>query len=358
MRAYMASLSLSRFWQFWTGELAGLVPRWDARRIANRKTTTELHITKSNAGLYLGQRLRIGLAAKNLRAEAATLADLLPQLATAKRVVVTLDETLALMRTVHVPKNLHLRTDAILDLEIAAATPFKREDVVSMWAAGQESAPDTVTQAIIRKSLLHDITQVLGQAGCSVELVTLRPSQSPAWPAGVDQLGRKYGEARDQFWKQTMLAAGLCAALTLLATALAMHSRNTAALADIAARIETARPLALAKRQKIDAIEASLQKFAALAEQRKSAPRLLVIWEELARNLPDQAWLQSLSLKGSAVQIEGNADNAESLIALLEDSALFSNVRFSAPVFQNPESSPASAKVHFAIAMDVEAGPS
>ena len=54
--------------------------------------------------------------------------------------------------------------------------------------------------------------------------------------------------------------------------------------------------------------------------------------DEVSRRLPDETWLVQLSRRGDELIMSGFSSKATALISLLEDSALFSDVQFGAPV--------------------------
>ncbi len=81
-------------------------------------------------------------------------------------------------------------------------------------------------------------------------------------------------------------------------------------------------------RAKIDAmrVEANF-----LANDRRSRPSPLLVLEALSNLLPDSVWLSDLTLDGSDLAISGMADDAATLIPLVEAAPEFSQVRFHAP---------------------------
>lgn len=59
---------------------------------------------------------------------------------------------------------------------------------------------------------------------------------------------------------------------------------------------------------------------------------ILDILKEITLKLPMDAWLERMDMKGNTVEISGRAASASSLIPLLEESSLFENVKFTAPI--------------------------
>ena len=72
-------------------------------------------------------------------------------------------------------------------------------------------------------------------------------------------------------------------------------------------------------------------------EQRKFdiAPTVIVI-ENLAQVLPDDAYVTTLQVDGNKMRITGVARNAAALIELMERSTRFSQATFSAPTTRSP----------------------
>ena len=77
----------------------------------------------------------------------------------------------------------------------------------------------------------------------------------------------------------------------------------------------------------------------------------VAVIEELSRILPDDAYVNGISIDTGRVVADGAAAAPEPLIALFEASPHFSNVSFNAPVFRNP----GEAKSRFSIKLELEA---
>jgi len=64
-------------------------------------------------------------------------------------------------------------------------------------------------------------------------------------------------------------------------------------------------------------------------EQRRG--EVLRVIDELSKTIPNNAYLSNLRYRAGVLEIQGNAENASTLIPLLERSAVFENVGFNAP---------------------------
>ena len=341
----------NRVWR-WCGEQLGqLFPKQDARIVVNRRTTTELVLGATSVALYRKQLLNMPLQADNKIAEAFDMADLLSALKRNERVTLTFSEEACFTRSLKLPLKILHKAGTIVDLDIEQMTPFKKADVFNLWAALSKptATPVDIGHAIIKKTAIQAIKAQLQTISGRIVGIAIRPSEAAAWPSLLDEDGRTFGADRESRWAR--IAVATCAALVISAAALAgtAISRIETARRDVDASIEDFQAKAKDVRQKIDATNASNIQAQALLSLRQNSNSTIAIWEELSRTVPDGAWLQTLSIANGKAQIDGAADDAEKLIAILEASELFRNVQFTAPLFKNPN----DAKVHFSIAFDV-----
>ena len=68
-----------------------------------------------------------------------------------------------------------------------------------------------------------------------------------------------------------------------------------------------------------------------LADDRSKRASPLLVLEVLSRLLPDAVWLTEATLDGNELSIGGLAEDASSLVPLVEAAAEFEQVRFLAP---------------------------
>jgi len=66
----------------------------------------------------------------------------------------------------------------------------------------------------------------------------------------------------------------------------------------------------------------------------RTRPSAAAITEEVARLLPDDAWLQEITISDDVVHLRGNARHATDLLDIFSASPLFRDVKFEAPLTQ------------------------
>ena len=92
---------------------------------------------------------------------------------------------------------------------------------------------------------------------------------------------------------------------------------------------------ASALQERVDRLIDQEQYVATLKQQ---TPAVVEMLNELTALLPDATWLHRLEVKKGQVHLQGTSDGASSLIARIEESDAFRNVRFGSPVTQDPTS--------------------
>jgi general secretion pathway protein L len=340
---------VSRFWRWWMTELAGLVPRADVRMAVHRAMPFELHVSSHSARLYRRQSLRLQLNDASCIARAASLPELLLSGDVNGKAILTFDRSLTMEREVPVARALQGEADQILASDLQRATPFKPNQVISLW---QEIDKDRLQQAILRLTDVREAIALANAQGITITGLGYRPTGEAAWSQIRNPAGALWHAGKDRFWRNVAIGSVVAALCSVAAYAASLNGKHLASMEVLSRRIDEARPKALEKRKAIDAIAAEIAALSSLAKSRSASAGLVQVWEELARLLPDDAWVQGLSLRDGQLQIEGTAKNAEALIARVEESRLFKGARFAAPVVGQ-----AGAGSRFVIAFEIEKAP-
>ncbi|WP_291323416.1 PilN domain-containing protein [Desulfonatronospira sp.] len=76
----------------------------------------------------------------------------------------------------------------------------------------------------------------------------------------------------------------------------------------------------------------TMDNLESIAEMKKAYPSVISVLSELTRAVPETAWVHSMTFSDNTVTIQGEAESATSVMESVENSAVFSEVRFSSPV--------------------------
>ena len=191
----------------------------------------------------------------------------------------------------------------------------------------------SVSVAVVSRALLDDIASALADAGVSVKSAHLRLRDGAALRlgfGGADDIRRAQRRAR-------RLAAGL----VVIASLIALHGLFLV--------WQSARELAH-DREKSAALMASLRGDGSVSggtpilaaanllhAQRQQRPPAVAVLNELSSRLPQSAWLESLTLDGTRLELRGKGTNVPLLIDVLEGSGAFRDVNFAAATERDEE---------------------
>lgn len=222
-----------------------------------------------------------------------------------------------------------LASAAELDLE--TQTPFSRDQVHVLPIA---LADRSSCYAIVKDSILQPVLDAITANRCGVSQIDFETNTGPVRLANHAKV--LVPQFRERWQKRLDV---LCAASLLVcagATAVHAYARNQTAISALQLEIEKLTSDAKAARQALDARAKSLAQVNALRKSIEDSEPVAGVWEELARVLPDSAYLTDFSLKGGQVSIAGFGVDAAGIVVALEQSPMFSQAAFTGPVTKAP----------------------
>ena len=328
---------VSRFVDWWSGELAGLLPGRPTGARARRGRW--LVLAQGSQGPRLieenGRSARDVAVATDQGERETEIAATLDSVARQKRrpyIAVRLPYHACYARTLTLPAAARTDLARILTLDLERSTPFKAGDVLAAHhVLDGASSPGriAVRQLVVKRTHLAEAMRPLERAG-------LAPERVECWDeAGERALPIDFlaapDDARSPPRTLPRLLALTATALSL-AAALLYASRQEEALAMLEAETARARSQLAAldaSQRSRDSAESELAELAALA--RGEVSRALVI-DALTGLLPDSDHLTGLRIEGSEIEMQGFSTSAAALVPLIERSELFSAAVLTAPV--------------------------
>jgi general secretion pathway protein L len=342
---------LGRALGWWLGELRGL--RDDLRRLAAMRGKRSVTIEIGERYWLLRQSGRpIGQIDVNTGDAAQLLRLTLP--ADGRRpIIVEIPSERALAKTIVLPPGAKGQLDRILSFEIARHFPFPAERVYFQYRSVGKveggSGAAMVEIVAVSREIIDGICAALDEAGLRPVAITVaaHPGAKPLFlPAAA------LGATRPDAAATTRVlgfATVLAAAAALVSWPLAQQSQ----LASIDREIATLKPRAEATLHASEAERRIGERSTAIVALSAGRPPLVAALDMLSRDLPDGAWLMSLSIMGREVVLDGLAPSAATIALTLEKSHDVSGI-----VFRSPITREASGLEHFQLgATLVEAKP-
>ncbi len=326
-----------RILTWWVGELVLMSPRWLQHFLPKAPDVTTLYANEAQ-WRFVPAQAGAELLEIDCRSDDKGIADQILHAApnfSLAQVVIVLPANVVLRRRLELPMMPESQLASAVELQVDRLTPFKSDAVrlaVKVVARDPVEGKISVDVAITPRAAVDALEQRLSRLGFKAVAVDFQDAAGQ--PAGFDlSVARQVSSSR----RLTMVRAGL-AAVAVLTWYVAGVMWDTAREQEVEswqAHIAGLRPLAMrssALRQKIDALT---QPFAVAQAHRPG--RVLLALKELTEILPDSARLTELTLSGDTMDLAGLASDAPGLIASLEASKLFKNVRFRSPVTRRPE---------------------
>ncbi len=332
---------LSRFWQWWSGELYGLLPPAWRRRISVQALVVRIEQQETP------QLVVLDGAVEAYRLPLSTLpppqlSEQLAQMARdAGRTVLQLDSRSLLHKVLTLPAVTESRLESVLGFEMDRHTPFRAEDVYFGYRVAKR---DTASQRIlvdlylIPRSRLDALLQQLHSFGIAPTAVLPVEARVSVDTQTLNLLPRAQrssaGFQRQRSARNRFLVAGLLLVL-LVGFPLYQRAERVAALESA---LEQPREQAQRAQQVRADIETLVEGRQYLGRQKAAQLPTLFVLDELTRLLPDNTWLSRFELNDAVLRIQGESGSASSLIGILEGSELFMSVDFTSPVTINPRS--------------------
>lgn len=313
---------------WWLGELAGC--RDDLRRAL---ATQGRHRTTIEAGERYWLLRRGGHPLGQIDVQAGDVRGLLPLIppgARRRAVVIEIPPERVLARVITLPAGAKGQLDRMLGFEIARHFPFPAERVYFRHRVIGDAGGDVVTVEIVAvpRDIVDDICRALGDAGLHPAAVAVGggPNAPPLYlPAAALGAGHRQ---HNPGVRRLAAALGVAGVAALVSWPLAQRAELGALDRELAAL----KPRAEAMLRAGEAERRDGERSAAILALRAGRPPLVAVLDMLSRDLPDGAWLLSLSIAGRDVVLDGLAPSAATVALALEKTQDVSDIVFRSPI--------------------------
>lgn len=327
--------SFQRYWHWWVGQVSDALPKLSSVR----KRAAVAAIARDGK-LVLRLRDDPGTVLGVLGGETFEEArqHLLSKISTAtrgnKRVVLLIPEDAGLQRQVELPIAAEAHLDAVAANELDRWTPWRPDQAVfsaKVLERSQALGKIVVELTAVPHFVFSEASELLKDAGLAlIGILRARRGQANQF---VEIQAESGSSARFQRLKVGGLAlAGGIILILVAAFVQKIIAINTleARLTEIAGEVEATQKLV--EESRVLALRAGY------ADEVKSArPSAIVVLNALSAMLPDNCWLEQMSMEGDKLQIQGHAQDALSLLSLLNSSGQFTDVKFESEIVADPE---------------------
>lgn len=332
---------LRAFRAWWARSLASWLPERmrDALGLAPRRLLLRSRGGELTLQLLRGDRsIAAGVVAvADVQAPVADpMAGLLPQRVAAVPRWLLLPEGSVLRRPMTLPLAATERLREVLAFEIDRQTPFGAADVFhdARVLARRGDGQVDVELVVVPKATLERELAALGPLATTLAGVDVAAGEDAS--LGVNLLAAAAQGRGDDPWRGRNLILVLVAIAALMGGLWQMLSNRRAAADLFAQQVEQevtrARGAAVQERSLLDLVEGT--QF--LQQVRAGRPTTVEIVDELARRLPDNTFLDKLSIEGDRILLIGYSSETSALVKQLEGSALWRNAALTGALQPDP----------------------
>jgi general secretion pathway protein L len=329
-----------RFFRWWFDELSGLLPPGWRAALSNRKLRLVVTLSDTEAQLLYGRGgILHELGSLPLQGENTmgghqfSPDNLAPYLSRADEVVLRLPRSSMLRRQVELPLAASENLREVIAIEMDRHTPFNAEEVYFDYRLlSKDTAKKrlTVDLVVATRTLTDRVLDRLRGWGIDPDRIDVEGGKADDGARFnlLSSLDRARGW-RGQ--KPTVAAAvAVCVLLTIAIYLPVQQKQNR--LAQFESQLAIAKAEAADAKELSEKIETLLDRSDFVVREKLQRPPFAELLTEITLVIPDDTWIIQLRWRGDRLTLAGYSASPSSLIALLEQSELLSEVQFNSPV--------------------------
>jgi general secretion pathway protein L len=227
--------------------------------------------------------------------------------------------------------------DEIVVQDLVAKTPFRLLDIYHDHQFRTVGDKVVVWQWIVQREFVVNAVQSAGLDLADLAFVDSEGDSAGGAPAPMLTLRQDRNKHRS-WLRKTFYALALGASVLAIVACAHKYWRQQRILDNLSTELATARAKAQQVRAAMDRLDQKQAAIVRVRSQKRDAPGLLEVWEEVSRILPLDSWLTELRLSEIAqrqdqlVVMTGLSTAAADLVALVDKSPMFADAALTAPI--------------------------
>ncbi|HET8940547.1 MAG TPA: PilN domain-containing protein [Rudaea sp.] len=335
LRTRYARTPLPRFFAWWGGELASMLPaNWRAL-LAERSDAVLLEtqdrelVIWRQSGINCTQLGRISLD-EPPEAQKAAFAQVRSRLDDPNlREFYCVSAQHSLRRTINLPAAAEDNLRRVLTFEMDRQTPFKADQVYFDYRLATRTRADRnlhVELTVVTRTQLDAELAAIAACNARLDGVDCWTHGSGSQRAGLNLLPVEQRFKRKNLPLRLNLALA-AAALVLLVTAMLLWLANQeSALGAMQTQVESAQKEAAQVAKLRKTLQDSVDSANFLGRKKLETPVMVELLNDLTKRLPDDTYLERLNVdEKNKIELQGLSDDASKLIGLLQQSDLLTN---------------------------------
>ena len=328
-------MNMKLFFDWWLSQLADWVPASLKNRLGNILNRLVIEIDSESILVYAdvdGERNDLGtLTLEEIETRRGTLRTFLASLPYQPSVVeVRIPPTRYLHREIELPLAAEDNLRDAIGFQLDRLTPFNPNEILYSCGVISRDATNKSLRAWLNATPSAPVEKALSLLGETTPPHSVRSEKAP--PTQDEPMVLRYTNEHAN-GKSRLPWALIILNVALLAGAIAIHlSNRKLEMETLEAALKDARQQANEATRLQESAERLRMEALTIQEKRTASPLAVAVLNDLTERLGDDTWLQRFEINDGKLRVYGVANSASPLIAKLEASPLFSDVRFESSV--------------------------
>jgi general secretion pathway protein L len=239
-------------------------------------------------------------------------------------------------RPLELPRGADQFLEGVVRSQIDRLTPWSANEAAFGWSDPIQQRQDRISVVVAATPMkaVGPIARVILATGAvSVRLSTRAGETKCRLIPTFDQ--QSMGASASRRLKRSLIAAAAIAGFAFVVSFGAWIIAGSEYASRLAAlQMQSANRRAELTNTKNSGVSEAIR---ALEERKRATPSVVMTLEALSKILPDEVYLTEMRIEDGNVQISGVANDAATLIGLIEQSRRFTRATFYAPTVRNPD---------------------
>lgn len=250
---------------------------------------------------------------------------------------IQISETEVLTKQISLPANTEENLYEVIQYEMDRYTPFSKEDVYCDYRVEErlkEKQLIKVLLIVVKKEILAPVVNAIEGSGVHLQSIDVIDAQNPEQSLHNVKLLRSYADiGKNKKSSLKWLIAALAGLLLLTGiTPLVINYIHIQKLSDELAGLEKT----VQKVKQLQNEHTKMQdQVGYLVAIKDNNPSIIELLNLLTQAVPDHTYVQRLSLEGGLLSMQGLSASASELIPIIDQTGMFDDIRFAAPVTQS-----------------------
>lgn len=248
-----------------------------------------------------------------------------------------IDESEVLKKQVSLPASTEENLYEVIQYEMDRYTPFNKDDVYFDYRVEDRIKDKELIKVlliVIRKEVLNPVVQAIENSSLHLQRINIINAQNPTASLQNVKLLRSHNDLGGT-QKSSIKWLAAAALGLLLVTGLTPLVINYMHISKLKSELQELEETVNEVKNLQSEYTKMQNQVGYLVDIKDKNPSIIELLNLLTVSIPDHTYVRRLSLEGGLLSIQGTSASAAGLIPIIDNSGMFDDIRFAAPVTQS-----------------------